>query len=64
MTQATETRPQTGESKPRKRRAHVQLFIDPPLYRRMQERAAEESVPTTTWIRRVCALALRRKSTV
>jgi hypothetical protein len=48
--------------KPRKVRAHVQLFVDPSLYARMKTRAALEGLPTTVWIRRVCAIELRRKA--
>jgi hypothetical protein len=58
---ATETQTPTRERKPKKRRAHVQLFMDAALYKRMQSRAREEDLPATTWIRRTCTLALRRK---
>jgi len=56
----TQTQIQTVETKP-KRRAHVQMFIDPPLYKLMQACARQEGLAVTSWIRQNCVKELRRR---
>jgi hypothetical protein len=65
MTQTNEIQPQAhvGEGKrKRKHGAHIQFFIDPPLYRRMQDRARSEGLTAVSWIRRAAIKELRRKA--
>jgi hypothetical protein len=58
---ATETQTPTRDRKRRKPRAHIQLFVDPDLYKRFAERACQEFMPLSSWLREAGKRELRRK---
>jgi hypothetical protein len=60
---ATQTQTSAGGSK-RQKRAHLQMFIQPRLYRLMRERAMAESLPVTTWLRLLAIRELRKKTSL
>jgi hypothetical protein len=49
-------------ARPKSKLAHVQMFMSRALYTRLKARATSEDLPVSVWIRRTCALALRRKA--
>jgi hypothetical protein len=58
---ATETQMPIRQRKPKRRRAHIQLFIDPLLYRQFEKRARLEFMSLSGWLREAGKRELRRK---
>lgn len=54
------TVPKTKKAK--SKLGHIQMFVNSALYARIKARAASEDLPVSVWVRRTCALALRRKA--